>query len=79
MPYISTIHLPGFHKIAGTTKYKCHFVFYHNQGGMVYTCGKMLLTHCRLNRLSHTIYSKSPISILGMSGYEIYRSLEENG
>ena len=24
------------------------------------------LTHCRLNRLSHTIYWKSPISILGI-------------
>ena len=29
------------------------------------------LTHCILNRLSHTIYWKSPILILGMSGYEI--------
>ena len=29
------------------------------------------LTHCRLNELPHTIYWKSPISILGMSGYEI--------
>ena len=29
------------------------------------------LTHCRLNRLSHTIYWKSQISILGMSSYEI--------
>ena len=29
------------------------------------------LTHCRLNLLSHTTYWKSPISILGMSGYEI--------
>ena len=35
------------------------------------------LTHCRLNRLSHTIYWKSPISILGMSGYVIYRFLEK--
>ena len=30
-----------------------------------------LLTHCILNRISHTIYWKSPISILGTSGYEI--------
>ena len=30
------------------------------------------LTHCILNRLSHTISWKSPISILGTSGYEIY-------
>ena len=30
-----------------------------------------LLTHCRLNRLSRTIYWKSPISILGTSGYDI--------
>ena len=29
------------------------------------------LTHCILNRLSHTIYWKRPISILGTSGYEI--------
>ena len=30
------------------------------------------IVHCRLNRLSHTIYWKSPISILGTAGYEIY-------
>ena len=30
------------------------------------------LTHCRLYRLSHTIYWKSPISILGTAGYEIH-------
>ena len=35
----------------------------------VYQC---LLTHCRLNRLSHTIYWKSPISILDTSGYVKY-------
>ena len=35
------------------------------------------LTHCRLDRLSHTIYWKSPISILGMSSYEIYIFLEK--
>ena len=35
------------------------------------------LTHCILNRLSHTIYRKGPISILGMSGYEIYIFLEK--
>ena len=35
------------------------------------------LTHCRRNRLSHTIYWKSPISILGTSGYEIYIFLEK--
>ena len=29
------------------------------------------LTHFRLNKLAHTIYQKSPISILGMSGYVI--------
>ena len=34
--------------------------------------GFATLTHCILNRLSHTIYWKSPISVLGMSGYEIY-------
>ena len=37
------------------------------------------LTHCRWNRLSHTIYWKTQISILGMSGYEIYIFLEKNG
>ena len=37
------------------------------------------LTHCILNGLSHTIYWKSPISILGTSGYEIYIFLEKNG
>ena len=36
-------------------------------------------THCILNRLSHTIYWKSLISILGTSGYEIYILLEKNG
>ena len=29
------------------------------------------LTHCRLNELSHTVYRKILISILGMSGYVI--------
>ena len=37
------------------------------------------LTHCRLNRLSDTIYWKHPISILGTSGYEIYIFLKKNG
>ena len=36
------------------------------------------LTHYILNRLSHTLYWKSPISVLGTSGYEIYRFLEKN-
>ena len=31
----------------------------------------LLLTHCRLNKLSHTIYGKSPTSVFGTSGYEI--------
>ena len=31
-----------------------------------------MLTHCILNRFSHTIYWKGPISILDISGYEIY-------
>ena len=44
-----------------------------------FDCGLYLLTHCILNRFSHTIYWKSPISILGMSGYEIYIFLEKNG
>ena len=38
-----------------------------------------VLTHCRLNELPHTIYWKSPVSILGMSGYVIYIFLEKNG
>ena len=39
--------------------------------------GKQDLTHCILNRLSRTIYWKSPISILGTSSYEIYIFLRE--
>ena len=39
----------------------------------------LILTHCRLNRLSHTIYWKSPISILGRWGHQIYIFLEKNG
>ena len=35
------------------------------------------LTHFILNRLTHTIYWKSPISILGMSGYIMYLFLEK--
>ena len=38
-----------------------------------------LLTHCILNRFSHTMYWKSPISVLGTSGYEIYIFLKKNG
>ena len=41
---------------------------------LITTC---LLTHFILNRLSHTIYWKSPISILGMSGYIVYIFLEK--
>ena len=37
------------------------------------------LTHSILNRRSHTIYWKTPISILGTFGYEIYIFLEKNG
>ena len=37
------------------------------------------LSHCIPNRLSQTIYLKSPISILGTSGFEIYIFLEKNG
>ena len=36
------------------------------------------LTHYIRNRLSHTIYWKSPISILGTPGYEIYIFLDKN-
>ena len=35
------------------------------------------LTHFILNRLSHTIYWKSPISVLGISGYTMYIFLEK--
>ena len=31
----------------------------------------IFLTHCRLYELTHTMYWMSPISILGMSDYEI--------
>ena len=34
---------------------------------------------CCRNKLSHTIYWKSPISILGTPSYEIYIFLEKNG
>ena len=36
------------------------------------------LTHCRRNRLSQTIYWKSPISILGTSGWDLHIP-RENG
>ena len=42
-------------------------------------CYIYYLTHCVRNRLSHTIYWKSPISILGTPGFEIYIFLEKNG
>ena len=35
------------------------------------------LTHCILNRLSHMIYWKSPIWVLGTLGYESYIFLEK--
>ena len=41
------------------------------------TISPVALTHCILNRLSHTIYRKSPILILGTPGYEIYIFLEK--
>ena len=37
------------------------------------------LTHYILNRFSHTIYWKSPISILGKSDYKVYIFLEKKG
>ena len=42
---------------------------------------RFALTHCILRRLSQpgAIYWKSPISILGTTGYEIYIFLEKNG
>ena len=41
--------------------------------------GDCPLTHFILNRLSHTIYWKSPMSILDTPGYENYIFLEKNG
>ena len=38
----------------------------------------MVLTHCRLDRL-RTIYWKSPVSVLDMSGNVIEIFLEKNG
>ena len=38
---------------------------------------RSILTHCRLNRLSHTIYWKSSVSILGTAGYEVYIFLKK--
>ena len=51
---------------------KCDFRAYLNsrnpdQPGKLHN----LLTHCSLNELSHTLYWKILISILGMSGYVI--------
>ena len=37
----------------------------------LYITSTCILTHCMLNRIFHTIYWKSPFSILGTSGYEI--------
>ena len=33
--------------------------------------------YCKLNRLSNTIFWKSPISILGTAGYEMYIFLQK--
>ena len=41
------------------------------------TRGFLILPHCILNRFSHTMYWKDPISILGTSGYEIVIFLEK--
>ena len=43
----------------------------HSDPQGVKYCRCVSLAHCRLHRLSHTIYWKSPISILDTSGYEI--------
>ena len=37
-----------------------------------YVSSRWILTHCRLNELTHTVYWKILISVLGMSGYVIY-------
>ena len=40
---------------------------------------ELCLTHCILNRLSHSICWNSPISILDTCDYEIYIFLKKNG
>ena len=40
------------------------------QGTQLVAKDPTYLAHCILNRLPHTIYWKSPILILGTSGYE---------
>ena len=57
----------------------CKELQYRNDAYSIYPKYSDILTHCRLNRLSHTIYWKSPISILAMSGYEILIFLKKNG
>ena len=44
--------------------------------GYFYQISSHSITHCRR---THTIYWKTPISILGTSSYEIYIFLEKNG
>ena len=63
-----------------------HFFLTNQEGvkGVVQIWGQIwkgapILIHCIRNRLSHTIYWKSPISILGKPSYEIYIFLEKNG
>ena len=44
-------------------------VFIHNKFIIDAQDSRHVLTHCTLNKFLHTIYLKSPISILGKSGY----------
>ena len=49
----------------------------HTQSRIGNALPRLLITHCILDRICHTIYWKSPVSILGTSGYEIYIFLEK--
>ena len=62
--------------VINTTLYKSHVpagmeLYYRGDVSLILAAEQTHLIYCRLKRLSHTIYWKSPISILGTSGYEI--------
>ena len=58
-------------KILQLTKEKDELLELAMSRGKIIQVHHNLLTHSRMNRLSHTIYWKSPISILGTFGHEI--------
>ena len=80
--YIAFQYPEDSHHLAGgggdlisTAYWHFFFVCFNNTNHKCICCNFALLctlTHCRLNRLSHTIYWKSPISILGMSGWDLH-------